>query len=83
MRVESDRQGHHRSGAPACHRCGVPLLEGATFCPYCEQWLDAAPATGTVTRQSRRIVTQRGLLTAGSVLFLLLAVASFAAAFVL
>lgn len=40
MRAESDLQGHHRSEAPACHRCGLPLLADADFCPFCERWLD-------------------------------------------
>ena len=37
MRTESDLQGHHRPDAPGCHRCGLPLLETSTFCPYCER----------------------------------------------
>lgn len=40
MRAESDLQGHHRSEAPACHRCGLPLLADADYCPFCERWLD-------------------------------------------
>ena len=71
VRVEPDRQGHHSSEAPACHRCGVPLLEETTFCPYCERWLDDA---GDRPRASRRPgvasrITERTLLTIGFVFF--------------
>ena len=73
VRVEPDRQGHHSSEAPACHRCGVPLLAETTFCPYCERWLDDAggrTADGSSSRLgvSARI-TERALLTAGFVFF--------------
>ena len=50
MRVESDRQGHHSSETPACHRCGVPLLADTTFCPYCERWLDEGSGRGARRR---------------------------------
>lgn len=71
MRVEPDRQGHYSSEAPACHRCGVPLLEETTFCPYCERWLDDAadgPRASIKTGVAGRI-TERTLLTVGFVFF--------------
>ncbi len=90
MRVEPDRQGHHSSEAPACHRCGVPLLEETTFCPYCERWLDdpgdgrrrpprAAHRTpGVVSR-----FTERTLLTIGFVFFTAVTVVCIVAAFLI
>jgi hypothetical protein len=85
MRVEPDRQGHHSSEAPACHRCGVPLLEDTTFCPYCERWLDEP---GPVRRRDvgnrvggrLAVVTERALLTAGFVFFAAVAIICVAAA---
>lgn len=86
MRAESDLQGHHRSEAPACHRCGLPLLADADFCPFCERWLDesrigrllhrhghAAHGDGThrVAQTSERV-----LLAIGFGVFALVAVAS-------
>jgi hypothetical protein len=79
VRVEPDRQGHHSSEAPACHRCGIPLLEETTFCPYCERWLDdtrdqprSARWTGTVPGFAARL-TERTLLTIGFVFFAVVA----------
>lgn len=75
MRVEPDRQGHHSSEAPACHRCGIPLLEESTFCPYCERWLDDSgegPRATRWTDGAPRLalrVTERALLTIGFVFF--------------
>jgi uncharacterized Zn finger protein (UPF0148 family) len=75
VRVERDRQGHHSSEAPACHRCGVPLLAETTFCPYCERWLDdsePAPVETSPVRSAVRVAEtlgERTLLTAGIVLF--------------
>lgn len=40
MRAESDVQGPFRSEAPACSHCGVPLLESADYCPFCERPLN-------------------------------------------
>lgn len=86
MRVEPDRQGHYSSEAPACHRCGVPLLEETTFCPYCERWLDES---GEEHHRHRRtdvaggisaLITQRALLTAGFVFFALVAAVCIVAA---
>jgi hypothetical protein len=87
LRVEHDRQGHHRSEAPACHRCGVPLMVDARFCPYCERWLDE----GGLIRILRRgrspgeggwaeLFSERALLTLGTVFFALVAAISIAAA---
>ena len=47
MRAKHDIQGNHRSEAPACHRCGLPLLADSEYCPFCERWL----AEGAVTRR--------------------------------
>jgi uncharacterized Zn finger protein (UPF0148 family) len=83
MRVESDRQGHHSSEAPACHRCGIPLLEESTYCPYCEQWLDDAAerqaARGNDGHRSPTAlfgrINERAVLTAGFVFFAAVAAA--------
>ncbi len=89
MRAESDLQGHHRSEAPACHRCGLPLLAEARFCPYCERWLDEGglprlltKRRGTEDREGRRLagVSERLLLVVGLTLFTLVAAASIVAA---
>jgi len=85
MRVEPDRQGHHSSEAPACHRCGVPLLADTTFCPYCECWL-AEPGQvrrrdGAQPHRSRlSFINERALLTAGFVFFTAVAVVCVVAA---
>ncbi len=86
MRVESDQQGHYTE-APACHRCGVPLLEESTFCPYCERWLDdpAGEPRSTRRRDAARegfaaVLTERALLTAGFVFFAIIAAVCIAAA---
>ena len=89
MRAESDLQGHHRSEAPACHRCGLPLLAEARFCPYCERWLDEGGLPRLLTkrrnldgREGRRLagVSERLLLVVGLTLFTLVAAASIVAA---
>lgn len=90
MRAESDLQGHHRSEAPACHRCGLPLLAEAQFCPYCERWLDEGglPRLLTKRRTSRAEgaprrfagMSERVLLVVGLTLFTLVAAASIIAA---
>ena len=89
MRAESDLQGHHRSETPACHRCGLPLLAEARFCPYCERWLDEgglprllSKARGAADPGQRRIagVPERILLMVGLALFTLVAAASIVAA---
>jgi hypothetical protein len=89
VRAESDLQGHHRSEAPACHRCGLPLLAEARFCPYCERWLDEgglprllAKRRGRDDRDGRRLagVSERLLLVVGLTLFTLVAAASIVAA---
>ena len=84
MRVEPDRKGNFSSEAPACHRCGIPLLEESTFCPYCERSLDdAAPATATHPLGRIPAVDQRLLLSAGAVFFAVVAFACVAAAFLI
>jgi hypothetical protein len=88
VRAESDLQGHHRSEAPGCHRCGLPLLADAQFCPYCERWLDEGGLPRLLTRRrgapraDRRIagVPERVLLVVGLTVFTLLAAASIVAA---
>ncbi len=89
MRVEPDRQDHYRSETPACHRCGIPLLDETQFCPYCERWLDDGgeaprrltdPIPHVVHRATR--VSERALLTAGFVLFAAVAVACLVVALV-
>ena len=91
MRAESDLQGHHRSDeAPACHRCGLPLLAEAEFCPYCEWWLNEGAlsrlfgyrmAGGRASGRRLAGVPERLLLGAGLAVFGLVAAASLAAAF--
>jgi hypothetical protein len=89
VRAESDLQGHHRSETPACHRCGLPLLAEARFCPYCERWLDEGGVLRPFTRRRtgvddgvRRVagVSERLLLVIGLTLFTLVAAASIVAA---
>ena len=87
VRAESDLQGHHRSEAPACHRCGLPLLAEARFCPYCERWLDEGGLPRLLAKRRgedgiRRIagVSERLLLAVGVTLFTLVAAASIVAA---
>lgn len=85
VRAESDLQGHHRSEAPACHRCGLPLLAEAQFCPYCERWLDEGALPRLLSRRrnaigagGRRVagMSERMLLVIGLTLFTLVAAAS-------
>lgn len=87
MRPESDIQGNHRSETPACHRCGLPLLEDVEFCPFCERWLDEASVPGEPARRpggahGRRVagVPERVLLVAGAAVFAVVAVAGVIAA---
>jgi len=89
VRAESDLQGHHRSEAPACHRCGLPLLAEARFCPYCERWLDEGGLPRLLTKRrgahdqdERRLagISERLLLVVGLTLFTLVAAASIVAA---
>jgi hypothetical protein len=86
VRAESDLQGHHRSETPACHRCGLPLLADASFCPYCERWLDEGTLPRILKRRTdgapRRWagVSQRMLLAVGVTLFTLVAAVSIVAA---
>lgn len=82
MRVEPDRQGHHSSEAPACHRCGIPLLADATYCPYCERALDDAE-TLAPARVAAPSVRTRTFLGVGVVFFAVLAFACLATAFII
>jgi hypothetical protein len=90
MRTESDVQGNFRSEAPACHRCGLPLLADAQFCPYCERWLDESAVARVLGRRraavgaSRRIagVSERILLGIGAVVFTLAAITSIVVALI-
>jgi hypothetical protein len=85
VRAESDLQGHHSSETPGCHRCGLPLLADARFCPYCERWLDEGGLQRLLGRrrtavrpEARRIagISERLLLTVGLVLFAAVAATS-------
>lgn len=86
MRPEHDIQGKFRSEAPACHRCGLPLLDDAHYCPYCERPLDEGAVARLLGRRTpaaqvnsgRRLlgVPQRLVLMAGALVFALAAVIS-------
>lgn len=85
MRAESGLQGHHRSETPACHRCGLPLLADASFCPFCERWLDESRLGrllhrhGAHSRADGRVAasaTERALLAVGVGVFALVATVS-------
>lgn len=90
VRPEHDIQGNHRSEAPACHRCGLPLLDDAEFCPYCERFLDEGAVARLLGRRrpvtaaspARRVagVPERLLLLVGAGVFTLAAIASVIAA---
>jgi hypothetical protein len=88
VRPASDLQGHHRSETPGCHRCGLPLLAEARFCPYCERWLDEGGFPRLLTRrrggETRRFagVSERLLLVVGLAVFSLVAAASIVVAVV-
>ena len=86
MRAKHDVQGNHRSEAPACHRCGLPLLADSEYCPFCERWLAEGTMTRLLgTRRARRApgaerrligISEHTLLVVAGMLFALLAVAS-------
>lgn len=87
VRTESDLQHHHHSDAPGCHRCGLPLLESATFCPYCERSVHEGriarilhwrPARDADPQQP--VVTETRMLAVGFVLFAVIAAAALVAA---
>ncbi len=87
MRTESDLQGHYRSDAPGCHRCGLPLLEAADYCPYCERPVNEGALSRLVHwRPShagdvrRPMITETRLLAAGFVIFAIIAAAALVAA---
>jgi hypothetical protein len=86
VRAKHDIEGNHRSEAPACHRCGLPLLADSEYCPFCERWL----TEGTVTRilgnrrtrhaqpGERRLagIPEHTVLMIGAALFALIAIIS-------
>ncbi|MEQ8834994.1 MAG: hypothetical protein RIB67_11210 [Miltoncostaeaceae bacterium] len=84
MRAESDLQGNHRSEAPACHHCGLPLLEEAGFCPFCERWQDESRIgrllnrAGPPVAEARRVggSSERVLLLIGLGVFAIVAAVS-------
>lgn len=87
MRTKPDAQHHHHPGVPGCHRCGLPLLESATFCPYCERSVNDGrlariirwrPARAATPRQP--VVTETRVLAVGFVLFAIVAAAALVAA---
>ena len=85
VRSEADLQGHHRSDeTPACHRCGLPLLAEAEFCPYCERWLNEGALPRLFRRRSPggrlRGASERIMLVAGLALFAIVATVSILAA---
>lgn len=88
MRADPDLQGHHRSDeTPACHRCGLPLLDEAEFCPYCERWLDEGGLPRMFRGRGkgggkRRLAgaSDRIMLVAGLALFAVVATVSILAA---
>ena len=65
MRTKSDIEWSPQSGAPGCHRCGLPLLDNATFCPYCERRLQENALTRLVDRGRSTLRTGRGRTVAG------------------
>lgn len=82
VRPKHNIQDHHRSEAPACHRCGLPLLHDAEFCPYCERFLDEGRSRAfgrrlRLTSGPRVLgIPQRLLLAIGVVAFGLAAILS-------
>ncbi|MSO43911.1 MAG: hypothetical protein EXQ74_01160 [Thermoleophilia bacterium] len=87
MRTESSLQGHHRPDARGCHRCGLPLLETSTFCPYCERPIHEGTLSRIVKWRPARIgeirppmVTETRVLATLFVVFAVVAAASLVAA---
>ncbi len=87
MRTESDLQHHHPADAPGCHRCGLPLMATATFCPYCERSIHESrmarivrwrPSSAAAPREP--LITETRLLAAGFVLFAIIAAVGLVAA---
>jgi hypothetical protein len=86
VRAKHDIEGNHRSEAPACHRCGLPLLADSEYCPFCERYLTEGTVTRLLgSRRSRRArldghgvtgVSERTVLMVGAALFALVAVVS-------
>lgn len=65
MRTKSDIEWSPQSGAPGCHRCGLPLLADATFCPYCERRLQENVMTRLVDRGRATLRPGHGRTIAG------------------
>jgi hypothetical protein len=86
VRAKHDLEGNHRSEAPACHRCGLPLLADSEYCPFCERWLTEGAVTrilGNRRTRSRHIgerqligIPEHIVLMIGAVLFALIAIIS-------
>lgn len=78
MKPERGIQGHHRSETPVCHRCSLPLLADAEYCPYCEQpvELEHEPQLDDNRRRPGRF-SERAALAIGVTVFAVLAVATF------
>lgn len=63
VRAEPNVQDHGPS-APACLHCGLPLMGGAEFCPFCERSV-ATRRDGVLSRAVRDPairLTERGVL---------------------
>lgn len=91
VRTKSDPQWSHPSGIPGCHRCGLPLLVGANFCPYCERRLrengllralDEGRRLFKASPEGRTVlgVPETALLAVGIVIFTLIAIGAVVAA---
>jgi hypothetical protein len=87
VRTESHLQDHHRPDGPGCHRCGLPLLETATYCPYCERSIHEGPVARILhwrpappgeVRQP--LITETRALAVAFVLFAVVAAAALVAA---
>lgn len=86
VRTKSDLEWSNHPGSPGCHRCGLPLLEDASYCPYCERRLRENAVVRVVERgralvrsaDGRRILglPERAFYAAGALTFAGLAIAS-------
>jgi hypothetical protein len=65
MRTKSNVEWSPHSGAPGCHRCGLPLLDCATYCPYCERRLQENAITRLVDRGRATLRAGHGRTIAG------------------
>lgn len=87
MRTESHLQDHHHADAPGCHRCGLPLLESATYCPYCERSIHEGRIARVINWRPGHpgevrspVVTETRVLAVAFVLFAVVAAAALVAA---